>query len=59
MSKQGIPLAAFEVTDVHADYTRLQAQGVAFTSEPVNAGPVIIAVFSYTCGNLIQLYQPI
>jgi hypothetical protein len=31
----------FKVTDIHADYTRLQAQGVVFTSEPVNAGPVI------------------
>jgi uncharacterized protein (DUF433 family) len=30
----------FKVTDIHADYTRLQAQGVVFTSEPVNAGPV-------------------
>jgi hypothetical protein len=26
--------------------------------EPTHAGPVRIAVFSDTCGNLIQLYQP-
>lgn len=29
-----------------------------FTTEPRQTGPVSIAVFSDTCGNLIQLYQP-
>jgi hypothetical protein len=28
-----------------------------FTKEPTRAGPVTIAIFSDTCGNLIQLYQ--
>ena len=32
--------------------------GVAFTRPPTKAGPVTIAVFSDTCGNLIQMYQP-
>ncbi len=32
--------------------------GVAFTQEPQKMGPVTTAVFSDTCGNLIQLYQP-
>jgi glyoxylase I family protein len=36
----------------------LKAAGVAFTSEPTRMGPVTIAIFSDTCGNLIQLYQP-
>jgi catechol 2,3-dioxygenase-like lactoylglutathione lyase family enzyme len=58
MFDQGIPLAAFEVDDVKAEYDRLRAQGVVFTKEPTRAGPVIIAIFSDTCGNLIQLYQP-
>jgi catechol 2,3-dioxygenase-like lactoylglutathione lyase family enzyme len=58
MFAQGIPLAAFEATDIAADYARLKAQGVAFTREPTRMGPVTIAVFSDTCGNLIQLYQP-
>jgi catechol 2,3-dioxygenase-like lactoylglutathione lyase family enzyme len=58
MFKQGIPLAAFEVTDIQSDYERLRGQGVAFTKEPTRTGPVTIAVFSDTCGNLIQLYQP-
>jgi len=58
MFAQSIPLAAFEVADIEKEYTRLKAHDVMFTSEPMNAGPVKIAVFSDTCGNLIQLYQP-
>jgi predicted enzyme related to lactoylglutathione lyase len=58
MFAQGIPLAAFEVSDIAGEYGRLKAQGVAFTREPTQMGPVTIAVFSDTCGNLIQLYQP-
>lgn len=55
---QGIPLTAFEVDDVKAEFRRLRAKGVEFATEPVQAGPVWIAVFSDTCGNLIQIYQP-
>jgi len=58
MFSQGIPLTAFEVADIAAEFARLTAQGVAFTQPPTPAGPVIIAVFADTCGNLIQLYQP-
>jgi glyoxylase I family protein len=58
MFKQGIPLAAFETADIQKEYQRLKSSGVVFTSEPTNAGPVIIAVFSDTCGNLIQIHQP-
>lgn len=54
---QGIPLTAFEVTDLEAEVERLKGHQVAFTKEPTTAGPVKIAVFSDTCGNLIQLYQ--
>lgn len=58
MLKQGIPLAAFEVSDIAGEYARLTKQGVAFTREPTSAGPVIFAILADTCGNLIQLYQP-
>ena len=58
MFEQHIPLAAFEVSDINAEYARLSGLGVVFTSKPASAGPVMIAVFSDTCGNLIQLYQP-
>lgn len=57
MFAQGIPLAAFESTDLDADHARLSARGVAFTTAPTAAGPVKIAVLSDTVGNLIQLYQ--
>lgn len=56
--KQGIPLAAFEVDDLGAEFKRLKGLGVVFTQEPTAMGPVSIAVCADTCGNLIQLYQP-
>ena len=58
MFAQGIPLAAFEVADTETEYARLKTHGVVFTVEPTKAGPVTIALFSDTCGNLIQMYQP-
>jgi catechol 2,3-dioxygenase-like lactoylglutathione lyase family enzyme len=57
MFAQGIPVAAFEVTDIAAEFARLTAQGVAFTRPPAQAGPVTLAIFADTCGNLIQVYQ--
>jgi len=56
---QRIPATAFEVTDIAQEYARLKERGVVFTAEPAAMGAVTIAVFSDTCGNLIQLYQPI
>ncbi len=54
---QGIPANSFGVTDIHAEHERLKALGVAFTMEPTEMGPVTIAVFDDTCGNLIQIMQ--
>ena len=56
--KQGIPLTAFEVSDIEAEYRRLKAHGVVFSMEPKKTGPISFAVFADTCGNLIQIYQP-
>ncbi len=56
--RQNIPATAFEVDDLEAEYRRLKALGVVFTMTPTEMGPVSIAVFADTCGNLIQLYQP-
>lgn len=58
MFSQGIPLAAFEVTDIAGEFARLTRKGVAFMRQPTEAGAVTLAVFADTCGNLIQLYQP-
>jgi catechol 2,3-dioxygenase-like lactoylglutathione lyase family enzyme len=54
----GIPLTSFESTDVRGDYERLSSRGVVFRKPPTPAGPVTIAVFDDTCGNLIQIHQP-
>jgi catechol 2,3-dioxygenase-like lactoylglutathione lyase family enzyme len=51
----GIPFTSFSVDDVDAEYQRLTALGVRFTQPPLDAGPVVMAVFDDTCGNLIQL----
>jgi catechol 2,3-dioxygenase-like lactoylglutathione lyase family enzyme len=53
--KDGIPVTAFAVDDVRAEYDRLRGLGVRFTQEPLEMGPVITAVFDDTCGNLIQI----
>lgn len=58
MFSQGIPLAAFEVGDIASEHARLKSLGVVFTTAPTQMGPVTLAVFSDTCGNLIQIYQP-
>jgi catechol 2,3-dioxygenase-like lactoylglutathione lyase family enzyme len=56
--KDGIPATAFESTAIHSEVQRLKDRGVAFTMEPTVAGDVTLAIFSDTCGNLIQIYQP-
>ncbi|MFH9728942.1 VOC family protein [Streptomyces sp. NPDC017260] len=53
--QDGIPLAQFAVDDVKAEYERLRELGVRFAQEPVEMGPVAVAVFDDTCGNLIQI----
>lgn len=53
----GIPYTSFAVDDVRAEFERLRGLGVRFTQEPVEMGPVTVAVFDDTCGNLIQIVQ--
>ena len=53
----GIPLTAFGVPDINKEHERLKSAGVAFKSAPKQMGPVTIAVFEDTCGNLIQMVQ--
>jgi catechol 2,3-dioxygenase-like lactoylglutathione lyase family enzyme len=57
--EQGIPLTSFESRDLVAESKRLKEAGVVFTKEPAREGPVMLAMFVDTCGNLIQLHQPI
>jgi len=53
----GIPAASFKVDDLAKEFERLRGLGVAFTVEPMDAGPVRMAVLDDTCGNLIQLIE--
>lgn len=55
--EDGIPVTAFQVNDLDAQHRRLQGLGVAFTQGPTEEGPVRMAVFDDTCGNLIQLVE--
>ncbi len=54
---QGIPRTAFAVDDIQKEYERLKNLDVVFCMESTETGPVTVAVFDDTCGNLIQLYQ--
>lgn len=53
----GIPAHSFQVTDLDAEFARLSGLGVTFSVPPMEAGPVQMAIFDDTCGNLIQLIQ--
>ncbi len=55
--EQGIATTSFAVEDIQKEYERMKKLGVVFTMEPTKMGPVIVAVFDDTCGNLIQLSQ--
>ncbi len=53
----GIPFTCFGVADAQAEYERLQALGVQFRVPPTKMGPVTVAAFEDTCGNIIQIAQ--
>ncbi|WGY73424.1 hypothetical protein KEC55_32155 [Burkholderia cepacia] len=55
--EDGIPAASFQVDDLDGEFARLTALGVQFKLEPMDAGPVRVAIVDDTCGNLIQLMQ--
>ena len=57
MVADGIPFASFRVEDVQKEHDRLTALDVEFTQPPTEMGPTVSAVFSDTCGNLIQIVQ--
>ncbi len=55
----GIPATAFMTRNIVAEVARLKAAGVVFRGEPVNAGPILFVMFEDTCGNLINLVEPL
>ncbi len=55
----GIPVTAFYSADIEKEYERLLQAGVVFSMPPTVAGTVKLVVFNDTCGNHIQLFQPL
>lgn len=55
----GIPLTAFLTDDIAGEVQRLKARGVVFRGEPQEMGPIKSVIFEDTCGNLINLVQPL
>jgi catechol 2,3-dioxygenase-like lactoylglutathione lyase family enzyme len=53
----GIPATTFAVDDLAEEYERLKSLGVVFRTPPTDSGPVKLALFDDTCGNLVQLVQ--
>jgi catechol 2,3-dioxygenase-like lactoylglutathione lyase family enzyme len=53
----GIPANAFVVDDIEAEYQRMESLGIKFKTKPTAMGPVTLAVFEDTCGNLLQIFQ--
>jgi len=54
---EGLPLTAFQVDDIQAEYKRLQTAGVEFTGDPVDCGTSTVVTLDDTCGNWIMIYQ--
>ncbi|MFZ3580483.1 VOC family protein [Virgibacillus sp. DJP39] len=52
-----IPFTSFGVDDIQKEYERMKDLGVEFNMEPTEMGPVTVAIFNDTCGNLIQMAQ--
>lgn len=59
LAADGIPALQLEVDDLAAEHRRLADRGVTFVQEPMDVGPVRMAVLDDTCGNLVQLVSPI
>ena len=53
----GLPAHSFQVENLDTERKRLGEHNVVFTVEPMDAGPVRMAIFDDTCGNLIQLVE--
>jgi predicted enzyme related to lactoylglutathione lyase len=55
--QQGQPAVMFFTDDLQADYQRIKARGVEFTTPPSDVTGSKIATLKDGCGNLVQLTQ--
>ncbi|MEJ5170886.1 MAG: VOC family protein [Fimbriimonadales bacterium] len=53
----GIPATVFMTDDLDAEVARLKEKGVVFRAEKTDVGPVFVATFEDTVGNLVQIAQ--
>ena len=44
--------------DINSDVSRVKRLNVKFRGKPKTSGPIAAIVFEDTCGNLINLVQP-
>ena len=56
--ESGLPCITFGVTDLQAEYEKLQARGVTFKQTPTVTDYGSEAVIDDTFGNFIQIFQP-
>ncbi|MCJ0761905.1 VOC family protein [Variovorax terrae] len=54
----GIPATALITADIAAEVRRLRGRGVVVRGEPQAMGPISAVLFEDTCGNLVNLVQP-
>ena len=55
----GKPAIALISRDIFTDYNRLKKLGVVFRGEPQKTGLITSVIFEDTCGNLVNLVQPV
>ncbi len=55
----GTPYTAFRTDDIEQEYKLLKSRGVNFRGEPQEMGPIKSVLFEDSCGNLINLVQPL
>jgi predicted enzyme related to lactoylglutathione lyase len=55
----GIPSTSLITDDIQKDQKRLLEAGVKFRGGIQNAGPIMTVLFEDTCGNLVNLVQPL
>ncbi len=57
--ESGAPIMAFRTDDIDKEYRQLKQRGVNFRGEPQDMGAIKAVLFEDTCGNLINLVQPL
>ena len=55
----GLPMIAITTTDIQRDYQKMVGRGIVFRGKPQQFGPINSVLFEDTCGNLINLVQPL